>query len=225
MGHGGGPAGDVYVEIVEIEHEYLIRDRDTLHMSLSISMTAAALGTKVSVESLDGLVDVHIKAGTQNGAPIVIKGKGMGRLRNGGRGDFIVHIEVATPTKLNREEEELLKKFAKLRGESAGDAHVKSHDGGTNALPAPTRCRPRESPQRMNRADGVWHDRCSGQGDQESEPWRCCVSSGEVRRSSGPRSSPGNGSASTSTRASRPSPSGSSGRLTCREPSARSLPG
>ncbi|MTA80836.1 MAG: molecular chaperone DnaJ, partial [Actinobacteria bacterium] len=130
VGHGGGPAGDVYVEIVEVEHEYLIRDRDTLHMSLSVSMSAAAIGTKVSVESLDGPVDVHIKAGTQSGAPVVIKGKGMTRLRHGGRGDLIVHIEVATPTKLNREEEELLKKFAQLRGENAGDAHVKSHDGG-----------------------------------------------------------------------------------------------
>jgi len=128
VGHGGGPAGDVYVEIVEAQHEYLIRERDTLHMSLSVSMSAAAIGTTVSVESLDGPVDVQIKAGTQSGAPIAIKGKGMTRLRHGGRGDLIVHIEVATPTKLSREEEELLKKFAELRGDSV--AHVKSHDGG-----------------------------------------------------------------------------------------------
>ena len=130
VGHGGGPAGDVYVEIVESEHDYLIRDRDTLHMSLAVSMSAAAIGTTVSVESLDGPVDVHLKAGTQSGAPIVIKGKGMTRLRHGGRGDLIVHIEVATPTKLSRNEEELLKKFAELRGEKSGDAQVKSHDGG-----------------------------------------------------------------------------------------------
>ena len=130
VGHGGGPAGDVYVEIVETEHDYLIRDRDTLHMSLAVAMSAAAIGTTITVESLDGPVDVHIKAGTQSGAPIVIKGKGMARLRHGGRGDLIVHIEVATPTKLSREEELLLKKFAELRGEKSGDAHVKSHDGG-----------------------------------------------------------------------------------------------
>ena len=128
VGHGGEPAGDVYVEIVEAQHEYLIRERDTLHMSLSVSMSAAAIGSTVSIESLDGPVDVHVKAGTQSGAPIAIKGKGMTRLRHGGRGDLIVHIEVATPTKLNREEEELLKKFAELRGDSV--AHVKSHDGG-----------------------------------------------------------------------------------------------
>ena len=130
VGHGGGPAGDVYVEIVETEHEYLIRERDTLHMSLAVSMTSAAIGTTVSVESLDGPVDVPIKAGTQSGTPIAIKGKGMTRLRHGGRGDLIVQIEVATPTKLNREEEDLLKKFAELRGEKSGDAHVKGHDGG-----------------------------------------------------------------------------------------------
>ena len=130
VGHGGGPAGDVYVEIVETEHEYLVRERDTLYMSLAVSMTSAAIGTTVSVESLDGPVDVPIKAGTQSGTPIAIKGKGMTRLRHGGRGDLIVHIEVATPTKLNREEEDLLKKFAELRGEKSGDAHVKGHDGG-----------------------------------------------------------------------------------------------
>ena len=128
VGHGGGPAGDVYVEIVEAQHEYLIRERDTLHMSLSVSMSAAAIGSTVSIESLDGPVDVQVKAGTQSGAPIAIKGRGMTRLRHGGRGDLIVHIEVETPTKLNREEEELLKKFAELRGDSV--AHVKSHDGG-----------------------------------------------------------------------------------------------
>ncbi|MEI7697779.1 MAG: molecular chaperone DnaJ [Actinomycetes bacterium] len=130
VGHGGGPAGDLYVEIVEAEHDYLIRDRDTLHMSLAVSMSAAALGSTVSIESLDGPVDVHIKAGAQSGAPIVIKHKGMNRLRQGGRGDLIVHLEVITPSKLSREEEDLLKKFAELRGEKAGDAHVKGHDGG-----------------------------------------------------------------------------------------------
>lgn len=99
-------------------------------MSLAISMAAAAVGTTVTVESLDGPVEVNIKAGTQSGTPVAIKGKGMTRLRHGGRGDLVVHIEVQTPTKLNREEEELLKKFAELRGEKSGDAHVKNHEGG-----------------------------------------------------------------------------------------------
>ncbi len=130
VGFGGGPAGDLYVEIVESKHEYFIRDGHDLHMSVGISMSAAALGTSVSIETLDGPIDLSIKAGTQNAAKISVKGKGMVRLRSGGRGDIIVHIDVATPTKLSREEEDLLKKFAHLRGEKKGDAHVKTHDGG-----------------------------------------------------------------------------------------------
>jgi molecular chaperone DnaJ len=129
VGAGGGPAGDLYVEIVEERHEYLVREGDTLHMQLDISMVAASLGTTVTVEALDGPVDVNIKAGTQSGTPIVIKGKGMTRLRRGDRGDLIVHIEVNTPTKLSKEEEALLRKFAEVRGEKSSDAHVKGQDG------------------------------------------------------------------------------------------------
>lgn len=99
-------------------------------MSLSVSMSAAAIGTTVTVESLDGPVEVNVKAGTQSGTPIAIRGKGMTRLRQGGRGDLIVHIEVQTPTKLSREEEKLLKKFAEMRGEKSGDAQVKNSEGG-----------------------------------------------------------------------------------------------
>jgi molecular chaperone DnaJ len=129
VGAGGGPAGDLYVEIVEERHEYLFRDGDTLHMSLEISMIAAALGTTVSIETLDGSADVHVKPGTQSGAPVVIKGKGMTRLRRGDRGDLVVHIDVQTPTKLSKEEESILRSFAQVRGEKASEAHVKGQDG------------------------------------------------------------------------------------------------
>ena len=103
VGPGGGPAGDLYVEIVQREHEYLVRDGETLHLTLSIPFSAATLGTKAKVETLDGSEEVEIKAGTQSGAKISLKNKGMNRLRGAGRGDLIVHIEVTTPTKLNRE--------------------------------------------------------------------------------------------------------------------------
>jgi len=129
VGAVGGPAGDLYVEIVEERHEYLVRDGDTLHMSLEVTMIAAALGTTVTVESLDGPVDINIKPGTQSGTPIVVKGKGMTRLRRGDRGDLIVHIEVITPTKLSKDEEKILRSFAEARGEKANEAHIKGQDG------------------------------------------------------------------------------------------------
>jgi molecular chaperone DnaJ len=128
VGPGGGPAGDLYVEIVQTAHEFLVRDGNTLHLALGITMAAAALGTTVTVETLDGPTPIVVKAGTQSGAAISVRGKGVTRLRGGGRGDLIVHMEVHTPTKLNREQEQLLVKFAKLRGEKAGDVKMERHD-------------------------------------------------------------------------------------------------
>ena len=73
-------------------------------------------------------MDINIKPGTQSGTPIVVKGKGMTRLRRGDRGDLIVHIEVITPTKLSKDEEKILRSFAEARGEKANEAHVKGQD-------------------------------------------------------------------------------------------------
>ena len=120
VGPGGGPAGDLYVEIVEKTHEFLIRDGRDLHLSLSISMVAAALGTEVKIDSLDGEQLVEIKAGCQSGDAVTLRGLGVTKLRGGGRGDLIVHIEVVTPQKLNKEEHALLQKFAESRGEKVG---------------------------------------------------------------------------------------------------------
>ena len=129
VGPGGGPAGDLYVEIIQSEHEYLVRDGDDLHLALSIPFSAATLGSKTKVLTLDGEHEIEIKAGTQSGAKISLKQLGMTRLRGSGRGDLVVHIEVITPTKLNREQEELIKKFAELRGEDGNSAKVKADDG------------------------------------------------------------------------------------------------
>ena len=129
VGPGGGPAGDLYVEIIQSEHEYLVRDGETLHLALSIPFSAATLGTTAKVMTLDGEKDLEIKAGTQSGTKIPLKGLGMTRLRGSGRGDLIVHVEVTTPTKLNREQSELIKKFAELRGEDQDSGEVKPDDG------------------------------------------------------------------------------------------------
>jgi molecular chaperone DnaJ len=117
VGPGGGPAGDLYIEIIEKPHEYLIRDGNDLHISISIPMISAALGTDVMIESLDGLQEVQIKPGFQSADAVTLRGFGMTKMRGSGRGDLVVHVEVTTPQKLNKEEQELLKKFAKARGD------------------------------------------------------------------------------------------------------------
>jgi len=93
-------------------------------------MTAAALGTTMKVESLDGEIEIEIKAGTQSGHVIPIKGKGMTRLRGGGRGDLFAHINVEIPTKLSKRQEELLRQFADERGDNSKSTHVKKISEG-----------------------------------------------------------------------------------------------
>ncbi|MDI2127468.1 molecular chaperone DnaJ [Yinghuangia seranimata] len=117
VGPGGGPAGDLYVEIAEVPHPTFQRRGDDLHCTVTIPMTAAALGTKVPLETLDGVAEIDIRPGTQSGQSIPLHGRGVTHLRGGGRGDLIVHVEVQTPTKLDPEQEELLRRLAKLRAE------------------------------------------------------------------------------------------------------------
>ena len=97
VGSGGGPAGDLYVEVLERPHEIFTREGDDLHCTLTLPMTAAALGTSVPLDTLDGEQVIAIRPGTQSGQVITIAGRGAGRLRSATRGDLLVHIEVATP--------------------------------------------------------------------------------------------------------------------------------
>jgi len=129
VGPGGGPAGDLYVEIVEAPHDFLVRDGNDLHISIVIPMTSAALGTSVMVETLDGPKEVTIKSGFVSGNTVVLKDLGMNKLRGHGRGDLVVHVEVTTPAKLNKEQEELLKSLAKARGEKGDDVEIHRRSG------------------------------------------------------------------------------------------------
>lgn len=117
VGPGGGPAGDLFLEIVEKPHEIFEREGDDLHCTVQIPMTAAALGTKVTIETLDGPEEIDIKPGTQSGQIIPMYTRGVKHLNETGRGDLMIHVNVETPTKLDEEQEELLRSLSKLRGE------------------------------------------------------------------------------------------------------------
>ncbi|PXY27636.1 molecular chaperone DnaJ [Prauserella muralis] len=124
VGPGGGPAGDLYVEVDEQPHEVFVREGNDLHCHLRIPMTSAALGAVVPLETLiDGEQELEIEPGTQPATELVLTGKGMPRLRSSGRvdgrGDLHVHIEVVVPTKLDDEQSTLLRELAQLRGEEA----------------------------------------------------------------------------------------------------------
>jgi molecular chaperone DnaJ len=126
VGPGAGPAGDLFLEIVEQPHDTFTRQGDDLHCTITLPMTAAALGTSLSLETLDGGESIDVKAGTQSGAVITLKQKGVTHLRGGGRGDLHVHVDVATPTKLDERQTELMRELATLRGEERPSAAVQS---------------------------------------------------------------------------------------------------
>lgn len=129
VGPGGGPAGDLYVELAVEAHETFRREGDNLEVVVKVPMTAAALGTSIDVATLeaewdgsdleDRKVAVEVPAGTQSGTRIPLKGRGVPRLRGGGRGDLGVTLLVQTPTKLDDRQRELLRGLAEARDESA----------------------------------------------------------------------------------------------------------
>jgi len=109
VGPGGGPAGDLYVEVHEQPHDIFVRDGDDLHCTITVPMVDAALGTSVTLESiLDGPTEITVAAGTQPGSVTTLRGQGMPRLRSEARGDLRAHIQVTVPTKLDARARELL---------------------------------------------------------------------------------------------------------------------
>jgi molecular chaperone DnaJ len=125
VGPGGGPAGDLYVDVREQPHEHFVRDGDDLHCSISVPMVDAALGTTVTVDAiLDGPTEITIGAGTQPGSITTLRGHGMPHLRSGVRGDLHVHVEVVVPTRLDHHDIELLRKLKENRTRDV--AEVKS---------------------------------------------------------------------------------------------------
>lgn len=111
-GERGGPAGDLYVLVRVTEDERFVRDGDDLVAVVDLAAPAAALGTTVTVPTLDGEQELRIAAGTQHGTVMPLRGKGMPSLRSGRRGDQRVVVNVVTPRNLSADQRELLERFA-----------------------------------------------------------------------------------------------------------------
>lgn len=93
-------------------------------------MTAAALGTTLTLETLRGNVEITIPAGTQSDDTLKRKGEGVPHLRGNGVGDLFIHLSVLTPTKLDSEQTALLKKLAEIRDEESPEAVVRETSSG-----------------------------------------------------------------------------------------------
>ena len=138
-GRAGVPAGDLYVELVVAEHDRFRRDGDNLETVVTLPMTAAALGTSIDVKTLeaewegseeaDRKVTVEVPAGMQSGARLPLQGRGVPRLRGGGRGELGVTFVVETPRKLDDRQRDLLRQLAELRDETKVEAKHPGHKG------------------------------------------------------------------------------------------------
>jgi molecular chaperone DnaJ len=116
-GPRGGPSGDLYVNIGVAPHAVFQRVEADLACEVLVPMTVAALGGYAEVPTLDGSEEIEISPGTQSGEIVRLRGKGMPRLGGRGRGELIASLKVDTPTKLTKEQADLLEQLAKLRGE------------------------------------------------------------------------------------------------------------
>ncbi|WP_257160494.1 molecular chaperone DnaJ [Corynebacterium cystitidis] len=131
VGHGGGPAGDLYVEITTQRHPVFVREGDNLHMNLRVPMLDAALGTAVKCTDLAGEdFEVHIDAGTQPGAQILLEGEGMPRLRATGRGNLVAHVQVTIPTDLDDKGRAALEDLRRRRDNEYSQVETEDEESG-----------------------------------------------------------------------------------------------
>lgn len=133
VGHGGGPAGDLYVEINVDRHPVFQREGDDLHLTVRVPAVDAALGTDFAVTTLGGeTLTLEVPEGTQPGAQITLDGKGMPRLRSDASGRLTAHVDVVVPTDLDQRTRELLEEIRNVRDESASvhDEDADGRDGG-----------------------------------------------------------------------------------------------
>ncbi|MGH9304407.1 MAG: molecular chaperone DnaJ [Acidimicrobiales bacterium] len=117
----GGMAGDLFVHLRVKPDQRFERSGNDLVTELRISFPQAALGAQVVVPTLEGDERIEVPPGTQAGKVIRLAGRGIPRLRARGRGDLLARVVVETPTKMSKEEEQLVRRIAELRGEDVSE--------------------------------------------------------------------------------------------------------
>ncbi len=111
VGPGGGPAGDLYVQVVVKEHQIFQRDGANLYCEVPISFVDAALGGELEVPTLTGRVKLKVPAETQTGKLFRMRNKGVVPVRGGPQGDLLCRVVVETPIKLNSKQKKILEEL------------------------------------------------------------------------------------------------------------------
>lgn len=106
-----GPKGDLYVHMRVKAHKHFTREGDLILSEEHVDMVDAALGTEIEVKTVDGPIKMKIPAGTQSGTDFKLAGHGVPHMKSERRGAHIVTIIVDTPSKLSKQQKELLQEF------------------------------------------------------------------------------------------------------------------
>lgn len=114
-----GATGDLYVNIRVKSHKHFTREGELILSEQRIGMVEATLGTEIDVDTVDGPVRMKVPAGTQSGTDFKLSGHGVGNPKGASRGSHIVTMIVDTPTKLSKEQQELLKQFQTAGGKKS----------------------------------------------------------------------------------------------------------
>ncbi len=145
----GGVPGNLYVVVHVTPHPQLRRRDTELYYELPITITQAALGARLTVPTADGTEEIEIRPGTQSGAEIRLRGKGVPHLRRtAARGDLHVLINVRVPSRLSARQRELLQELAVEMGEVDEPAGITDEQATPDAAGA---SRPRKSARRRDR--------------------------------------------------------------------------
>jgi molecular chaperone DnaJ len=115
----GGPAGDLYVVTSAAAHPFFNRVGDNIHCSIPLTVSEAALGTKLEVPTIDGRATVRIPPGTQTGQTFRLRGKGTPSLLNPGRrGDQYIEVKIRVPRIADERSKEILRELSRLNPEN-----------------------------------------------------------------------------------------------------------
>ncbi len=114
VGRNGGPAGDLYLVITVRPHEFFRREGNDILCVVPVTVTEAALGTKIEVPTIEGKTMLRIPPGTQSGQKFRLRGKGTSSLRGEGQGNQIVEVRVVVPHVADERSKEILKELARL---------------------------------------------------------------------------------------------------------------
>lgn len=113
-GRNGGPPGDLYI-VTQVEaHPFFRRIGDNIHCTVPITVSEAALGSRLEVPTVDGKASIRIPPGTENGQKFRLRGKGAPLLRGTGRGDQYVEVRVTTPRAADERSRQLLRELGAL---------------------------------------------------------------------------------------------------------------